>query len=244
VMTCAFSPSGQFVACGGLDNICSVYNLKSRQQPILVSRELNSHTGYLSCCRFLPGDRKMLTSSGDSTCIYWDIEGGTKVTEFTSHEADCMSLALSPTDENLFVSASVDSTAKVWDIRTGKCTQTFKGHESDVNTVAFMGNGTTFATGSDDATCRLFDIRCLSESLASYTHDNVICGITQVAFSGTGRILFAGQDDFNVSAWDTLKGERAAVLQNHDNRVSCLGVSMDGMALCTGSWDSLLKVWA
>ncbi len=37
-------------------------------------------------------------------------------------------------------------------------------------------------------------------------------------------------------------GERIGILQGHDNRVSCLGVSSDGMALCTGSWDSLLKV--
>jgi hypothetical protein len=32
------------------------------------------------------------------------------------------------------------------------------------------------------------------------------------------------------------------VLTGHENRVSCLGVSTDGMALCTGSWDSTLKV--
>jgi hypothetical protein len=32
------------------------------------------------------------------------------------------------------------------------------------------------------------------------------------------------------------------VLAGHENRVSCLGVSQDGMALCTGSWDSMLKV--
>jgi hypothetical protein len=32
------------------------------------------------------------------------------------------------------------------------------------------------------------------------------------------------------------------VLSGHDNRISCLGVSGDGIALCTGSWDSLLKV--
>ena len=25
VMTCAYAPSGNFVACGGLDNICSIY---------------------------------------------------------------------------------------------------------------------------------------------------------------------------------------------------------------------------
>lgn len=42
--------------------------------------------------------------------------------------------------------------------------------------------------------------------------------------------------------WDTLKGERVGVLAGHENRVSCLGVSQDGMALCTGSWDSMLKV--
>ena len=30
----------------------------------------------------------------------------------------------------------------------------------------------------------------------------------------------------------------------HENRVSCLGVSPSGDALCTGSWDTLLKIWA
>lgn len=53
VMTCAYAPSGNFVACGGLDNICSVYNLNSKDENIRPCRELNSHTGYLSCCRFI-----------------------------------------------------------------------------------------------------------------------------------------------------------------------------------------------
>ena len=39
------------------------------------------------------------------------------------------------------------------------CKQTFPGHESDINAVTFFPNGYAFATGSDDATCRLFDIR-------------------------------------------------------------------------------------
>ncbi len=33
------------------------------------------------------------------------------------------------------------------------------------------------------------------------------------------------------------------VLSGHDNRVSCIGVTPDGMACCTGSWDSFLKIW-
>uniref|UniRef100_A0A7M5V864 Uncharacterized protein n=1 Tax=Clytia hemisphaerica TaxID=252671 RepID=A0A7M5V864_9CNID len=53
VMTCAYAQSGNYVACGGLDNICSIYSLKTREGNVRVSRELPGHTGYLSCCRFL-----------------------------------------------------------------------------------------------------------------------------------------------------------------------------------------------
>lgn len=66
VMTCAYAPSGNFVACGGLDNICSIYSLKTREGNVRVSRELPGHTGYLSCCRFLD-DNQIVTSSGDMT---------------------------------------------------------------------------------------------------------------------------------------------------------------------------------
>ena len=66
VMTCAYAPSGAYVACGGLDNICSIYSLKTREGNVRVSRELPGHTGYLSCCRFLD-DNQIVTSSGDMT---------------------------------------------------------------------------------------------------------------------------------------------------------------------------------
>ena len=72
VMTCCFEQSaGNMVACGGLDNLCSIYQLGSpNAQNMRASHELTAHDGYLSCCRFLD-ERNILTSSGDSTCIYW-----------------------------------------------------------------------------------------------------------------------------------------------------------------------------
>ena len=72
----------------------------------------------------------------------------------------------------------------------------------------FFPNGNAFATGSDDATCRLFDIRA-DQELAMYSHDNIICGITSVAFSKSGRLLLAGYDDFNCNVWDSMRTERA-----------------------------------
>lgn len=75
----------------------------------------------------------------------------------------------------------------------------------------FFPNGNAFATGSDDATCRLFDLRA-DQELMVYSHDNIICGITSVAFSKSGRLLLAGYDDFNCNVWDTLKADRAGKL--------------------------------
>uniref|UniRef100_A0A2K5I3M4 Uncharacterized protein n=2 Tax=Colobus angolensis palliatus TaxID=336983 RepID=A0A2K5I3M4_COLAP len=196
--------------------------------------------GYLSCCRFLD-DNQIVTSSGDTTCALWDIETGQQTTTFTGHTGDVMSLSLAP-DTRLFVSGACDASAKLWDVREGMCRQTFTGHESDINAICFFPNGNAFATGSDDATCRLFDLRA-DQELMTYSHDNIICGITSVSFSKSGRLLLAGYDDFNCNVWDALKADRAGVLAGHDNRVSCLGVTDDGMAVATGSWDSFLKIW-
>jgi guanine nucleotide-binding protein G(I)/G(S)/G(T) subunit beta-1 len=89
VMTCAYAPSGNFVASGGLDNMCSIFNLKSRDSPNRPARELTGHTGYLSCCRF-KSDAQILSSSGDTTCALWDIDAGVRISEFTDHTGDVM----------------------------------------------------------------------------------------------------------------------------------------------------------
>jgi guanine nucleotide-binding protein G(I)/G(S)/G(T) subunit beta-1 len=91
--------------------------------------------------------------------MMWDIETGSKVTEFADHLGDVMSISINPTNANVFVSGACDAFAKLWDVRTGKAVQTFAGHESDINAIQFFPDGNAFGTGSDDASCRLFDIR-------------------------------------------------------------------------------------
>merc|ERR1719245_390786 len=45
VMTCAYSPSGQFVACGGLDNLCTVYRSMNTGIDHVPECELTQHEG-------------------------------------------------------------------------------------------------------------------------------------------------------------------------------------------------------
>jgi guanine nucleotide-binding protein G(I)/G(S)/G(T) subunit beta-1 len=256
VMTCAYSPDHKMVAAGGLDNICSIYKLNTdgvkAVQDAKPAIELASHEGYLSCCRFIPegSGGSILTSSGDGTVILWDISSSNRqpVEVFSEHTSDVMSVSVNEANNNLFVSGSCDAHAKVYDIRQNpkQSVLSFAGHESDINSVQFLPEGTAFATGSDDSHCKLWDLRSHS-ALNDFVDRKTVCGSTCVSFSRTGRLLFASYDEGDVKVWDTLTGQMIRGLgghNKHDERVSCVSVSMDGQALCTASWDTVMKIWA
>ena len=40
---------------------------------------------------------------------------------------------------------------------------TLRGHESDINSVVLFPDGKCFGTGSDDTTCRFFDMRACAQ---------------------------------------------------------------------------------
>jgi guanine nucleotide-binding protein G(I)/G(S)/G(T) subunit beta-1 len=99
--------NGNLVACGGLDNLCTVYPRNAVDRAV----EMASHDGFLSCCRFLD-EQDILTASGDSTIIRWDISTARPVSTFSQHTSDATFLALKPIDRNIFASLSVDLTTK------------------------------------------------------------------------------------------------------------------------------------
>jgi len=247
VMTCAYAPDGDFAACGGLDNLCSIYSIdfstaETHDRP---AKELARHDGYLSCCRFID-NKRILTASGDGSIILWDIAQAEVINIFDSHEADVMSISIDPSvDDNTFVSGSCDQTAKTWDLRQKDETHTFIGHESDINSVQWFpyGEPFLFGSGSDDSTIRLFDTRYYGQ-LASFKSDNWSCGVTCIDFSKTGKYLFAGYDDSPFAvAWDVLNVKVIQELAPQKHRVSCLGVPKSGYCVCTGSWNNNLQIW-
>ncbi|KAG8180907.1 hypothetical protein JTE90_020137 [Oedothorax gibbosus] len=242
VMTVSYSPSGNYVACGGMDNMCTVYDVNSRDGSgtAKIRRELMGFEGFLSCCRFLD-DNKLITGSADMKIILWDLEKGVKEYECDGHAGDVMSMSLHP-DKSAFVTGSVDRTIKLWDTRDGDCKQTFWGHESDVNSVCFHSSGFYFGTGSDDKTARLFDIRA-DQQIGLYQTPSNKSGFTSCGLSTSGRVILCGSDDSAVHSWDTLKAKHNGCLTGHENRVTSLSMPDNGMAMVTGSWDSSVRVW-
>jgi WD40 repeat protein len=110
-MSCCLSPDGQLIASGGMDNICTIHNVRSSDGAKII-RELLGFEGFLSCIRFLD-DGKLLTSSADGNIFMWDIETGSKISAYRGHANDVLSFSVADVSKNTFVSGSVDDSAKV-----------------------------------------------------------------------------------------------------------------------------------
>jgi guanine nucleotide-binding protein G(I)/G(S)/G(T) subunit beta-1 len=246
IMTCTVSPSGCLVAAGGLDNLCSIYRVENARgwETQNAFRELQQHEGYLSRCRFVD-DNTIITSSGDATCVLWDVESRTAKHTFTDHSGDVMSISVLKDHSSIFVSGSVDATAKIWDWRVGtSAISNFTGHESDINDVKWFPDGKAFVSGSDDSSCRLFDTRC-HRQLNCYRSDRIFCGVTGVDFSKSGSHLFASYDDTPFCAiWDAVDSQEDINELSHELRVSNIMVSPNGNAVATACWDYFLRIWA
>lgn len=236
VMCCDLSQDRSLAASGGLDNVCTIHRLSTGEKVV----ELNGHTGFLSGCRFLPSNQ-MLTVSGDARAIQWDAERGVPVREFIGHSGDiaCMDVC----DAHVFATGGCDFNVRVWDVRTGRTERMFTGNEADVNALAFFPDGNALATGSENGCVRLYDLRADNE-IAMYVHDDMVSLVTSLSFSPSGQFLFVGYDDSNYCQWDVLRAERTLIVAAHDQRISSLGVAPDGTALCTASWDGVLKIWS
>lgn len=242
VLGCAMPPSMQFCASGGLDNLITLFSLKTPEgTPAKLLRELPGHNGYISSLEYID-DQKLISASGDKTCKLWDIETSKVLETFIGHTNDVTAIRLCRSEKNMFVSVSSDFTCRVWDVRSGKCGQVFEGHEQDVNGIDIFPRSFAFATSSDDGSCRLWDLRS-DQAIAVYIDEYIQCGSTSVALSHSGRLLIAGYDDFNCHVWDLLREERVGIMSAHDGRVSCVAINDTGVAVATGSWDTLCFVW-
>lgn len=66
----------------------------------------------------MQGNHQMLTSSGDQSIALWNTMYATQLGAFMGHGGTVRSLAICPTQEDVFASTSRDGSICIWDTRT------------------------------------------------------------------------------------------------------------------------------
>ncbi|GMP64865.1 hypothetical protein CsSME_00025927 [Camellia sinensis var. sinensis] len=142
--------------------------------------------------------------------------------------------SLSP-DGKLLIIVGDNPDGILVDSRTGKMVTTLVGHLDFSFASAWHPDGLSFATGNQDKTCRIWDIRNTSKSVAALKGN--LGAIRSIRYTSDGRFLATAEPADFVHVYDTKSGYEKEQEIDFFGEISGMSFSPDTESLFIGVWD-------
>jgi WD40 repeat protein len=250
VESVSFSQNGKIFASASNDKTIKLWDTNNYQEIIT----LFGHTKAIKSVIFSPDNQYLASGSWDKTVKIWDVADAATAKEvctLVGHKQQINAVAFSP-DGLYLASASFDKTVCIWKLPQNLSTESqtkhnpdciLSGHTWAVLTVAFSPNGEILATGSDDNTIKLWEIKTGREIVTLSGHS---WSVTGLIFDLTGEFLISSSKDKTIKMWQISNQEEIITVCEHENSVTAITIDFDTQLdmpiIVSGSQDKTIKI--
>ncbi|XP_054162682.1 WD repeat-containing protein 18-like [Oppia nitens] len=219
--------------------------------------------GKVTALKLTTDGKYCLVAIGTSLYI-WQTSSGALLAILEKHYQKITCIAVS-SESTYFVTAGEDGLALVWslaacvgyddtlisDTMTSEKEPIYKWSDhTNAVTDVYIGLGDVeglCSTCSTDQTCRIYELNSGS-LLTTIVFETPLWS---VVMDSTQTVLYCGGHDNNIYETKLYAKSKASELEKqnkpqfigHEGPVTCLSISMDGLALISGSDDNNIKIW-
>lgn len=218
---------------------------------------VQAHTDAIRDIAFSPNDTKYVTCSDDSSLKIWNFNNGKEERTLLGHHWDVKSADWHPS-LGLVVSGSKDNLIKLWDPRALNAVLTLHGFKHTVTKTKFQTAGTArlLASVSRDRSCRVFDLRTMTDFLVIRDHElDLSCVewhpvhatlLTTGAFDGSMQHYIL-DSHISTDTENRKAGSMEATFKipyAHERAIHALEYHPLGHLLCSAGYDRSARFWS
>ena len=166
------------------------------------------HGDIVTSVAFSPDGNRLASCSSDSVAKIWDLANGRELRGYRGSKDAASEVAkvatLAWSSDGKWSATTAGNEVHVWDPETGVLKVALKGHEKPVGAIAFHPEGKILATGSDDASVRLWDLETGKETfnLNADLPKAAKATVNAVAFSPNGKLVAAVNKEGKLQIWN------------------------------------------
>jgi len=249
VETCCCSPDGRYIACGVVDGLVFVFDVRSQQQVAVWEAHTNCRQGPL--VQFYK-DSAYLVSAAGFTCKIWSAQTSKLLNTWDTTLVTSLKIAK---DHSILAVGSNTGIVTTHELPDGISTQRLHAHRSEVWALDFSPSRPVLATAGDEDGIKLWDTESweMIQLLRGHTGVVLDCGFS---FDGS-QLLTCGMDQ-TLQLWgvygpdakrDPHRGtgswQRENVLVgHHDVVLSCVFAPPSGsQVVASGARDGTTRAW-
>lgn len=245
VRSVVWSPDGTMLASGASDKQLFTWNMNGQVQ-------LNKGLGATVHALTWSPDGRHLAAAATNQIFFLNAQNGmTEAHSTHTHHANITTLAWSPQQPQMLVSAGLDKLAVIWNTQKFQPQTFFRLHTAGILAAGWASDGQTVASSSQGGAVRVWNAPN-GQELHGFFFDGAV-SMNAVAFNPRGTSLAAGGMDGKLRLWpggltcqQMGKGQCLDAPQRfagHTQAIRALGWSPDGRFLATGGDDGRLLIW-